>query len=275
MLLWGAGILRAGAFPPALLGASALAATTVGRYAAGLNLAAALGWLACEAALAGAGPRDGVNPHLIAGLLTSSRFGHVWLVHMAIAAALMLATRGNRPKTMAALAGLNLGSLALTGHAVLPTGLLGVLHQSLSVLHLLAAGFWVGGLAVILPLLSASAWKDEATSVLIRFSRWGHWAVAFSFATGLGKAVLILTSRSRFEPAGDYLSLLAVKVGVVLLMTGLALVNRYRVVPRLGTQKRDLALRHLRIGTIAELLLVAVVLGLVSVFASWSPFAIG
>ena len=271
MLLWGAGSLRAGAFPHALLRASIPAAAKYGRLAAAANLLAAVGWLAAEAALAGDGPQDAVNPDVLFALLTVSRFGHVWLVHLVLAAALFLATFGDHPKWLAILAGLNLASLALTGHAVLPAGGLGILHQGLSVLHLLVAGFWVGGLAVILPFLAAQSLAAEATPVLRSFSRWGHLAVALVFATGLAKSVLILTLRGSFNPASEYLTLLGLKVAVVVLMLGLALVNRYRFVPQLVTNDR--ALRNLRRGTLAELMLVVVVLVLVSIFATWSPFA--
>jgi putative copper resistance protein D len=265
MLLWGGCILRAG--PQRAFGPRAV------RLAALVNLLAALGWLAAEAALAGDGPQDAVNPDVLWALLTASRFGHAWLVHLALAAALVLASLCDWPRTVAACAGLNLASLALTGHAVLPVGPLGVVHQALSALHLLAAGFWVGGLVVILPGLTPATLTEKSAQILRRFSRWGHLAVALVFATGLAKSVLILAARGRFDPAWDYLTLLLIKVAAVVLMLGLALINRYRFVPRLATADRALALRHLRHGTLAELALVVAVLALVSVFATLSPFA--
>lgn len=273
MLLWGAGSLRAGSFSPGLLRTSKPAAVWLARIGALLNVFAALGWLAAEAALAGDGPQDAVNPDVLMAVLTSTRFGQIWLVHLALAVALLLASCADRPKTVAVLAGLNLASLGLTGHAVLPAGFLGAVHQSLSALHLLAAGFWVGGLTLILPLLAKPSLTEEAATVLRCFSRWGHLAVALVFATVGAKTLLILMSRDGPEPAVDYLGLLVLKVAAVVLMLALALVNRYRLVPRLGSDDRNLAWRLLRRNTIAELALVVVVLGLVSLFATWSPFA--
>ncbi len=273
MLLWGACFLRAAAFPPTLLRASSPTAARLSRLAAVVNLAAALGWLLSVAGLVGDGPQDALNPDVLIALLTSSHFGQVWAVHIALAVALLLVSLADRPRWLAAMAGLNLASLALTGHAVLPAGDLGVLHQGLSVLHLLAAGFWVGGLAVILPFLSTARLTPETAPVLRRFSRWGHLAVALVFATGLAKSALILTSRGSFDPAPWYLSLLGLKAAAVVVMLGLAVVNRYRFVPRLGTNDRNEALHALRRGTIAELMLVVVVLALVSLFATWSPYA--
>ncbi len=237
--------------------------------AAQVNLAAAVGWLMAEAALAGDGPQDALNPQVLADLLSGTRFGQVWLVHLALAAVLLAVSINDRPRLLAVLAALNLGSLAFIGHAVLPADPLGWLHQAATVLHLLAAGFWVGGLLVILPLLS----RVDGIQVLRFFSHWGHLAVALVLASGVAKSVLILTSRSAVAPAWDYATLLAVKVAATVLMLCLALINRYRHVPRLGTFDRVTALRDLRRGTVAELALAALVLSVVSLLATLSPFA--
>ena len=58
-----------------------------------------------------------------------------------------------------------------------------------------------------------------------------------------------------------------------MLMLGLVLINRYRLVPRFRSNDRKMALRCLRRTTMAELALVIMVLLLVSFFATWSPFA--
>ncbi len=272
-LLWGAACLRADAFPADLLRRSARMAVRLGGCAAVLNLAAALGWMAVEAALVGDGPQDAINPQVLAALLVASHFGRVWLLHLVLAVAVLAGSLADRPRVFACLAGLNLGSLALTGHAVMPGGWMGAAHEVLSVLHLLAAGFWAGGLAVILPLLATRRREGAAGPVLRQFSRWGHLAVALVFATGGAKALLILTARGGFDPSGLYLTLLAGKVAAVVGMLGLALVNRYRFVPRLGAADGAAALGALQRATVAELVLVIVVLGLVSVFATLSPFA--
>ncbi len=273
MLLWGAAVLRAGAFPADLLQASSALAVRLGRFAAGVNLLAALAWLAVEAALAGGGPWDAVNPDVLAALLTGSRFGQVWVLHLALAVVLLGVSLADRPRGLALSAGLNLGSLGLTGHAVLPGGWIGLVHQGLSVLHLLAAGFWLGGLAVVLPFLTSGRLTEAGAPVLRYFSRWGHLAVALVLATGVAKAALILTARGGFDPAAGYLGFLLVKSVAVLVMVGLALRNRYRHVPRLSGSEREVALDALRRGTLGEIGLAVAVLALVSVLATWSPFA--
>ena len=122
-----------------------------------------------------------------------------------------------------------------------------------------------------LSFLATSTVTEDAAAILRCFSRWGHLTVALVIATGVAASVLILTSRNNLDPAADDLRLLVIKVAAVVLMLGLALVNRYRLVPRLGSHDRSVALRLLRRSTIAELALVIGVLGLVSLFATSLP----
>jgi|GEM_PF-2538731 len=162
------------------------------------------------------------------------------------------------------LAGLNLGVIGLTGHAVLPPGTLGVLHQILSVLHLQAGGFWIGSLPFVLTLLG----KPGETKLLKRLSVVGHVAVATVLLTGLAKTAIIQTSRPVFDPSVTWSLLLGIKILAVLTMTALALRNRYRLVP-MG----DAGLAALRSGTLAEIVLSVAVLSLISLLATLSPFA--
>lgn len=276
MLLWGAAILRLGAFAPPARRATAALAVTVGPALAAVNLLAAFIWLFATAASVGNSAADAFNPAVIAPLLRQTHFGHVWLIHLSLAVVLLLAARQDRPGLLALLAGVNLASLGLIGHAILPGGAMGLLHQALSALHLLATGYWLGGLVIVLPCLRAMSRPGQAEAagdILRSFSRYGHLAVALVFATGLAKTLLIATARGPIHPAPEYMALLAVKALAVTAMLCLALMNRYRFVPRLATTARATALRDLQRGTVAELLLAAAVLILVSTFAQWSPFA--
>lgn len=256
MLLWGAAGLYPGA--PVRSGIDRAA-----RVLAFLNLFGALAWFLAENAIAGEGWRDAFNPDVMWAMATDTRFGLVWVPHLIVAAA--LAVWSFRPPgwTLLVLAGLNLCSIGLTGHAVLPSGGLGLVHQAISVLHLLSGGYWVGAL----PFVLAEVRRPVGTRLLLRFSTAGHWAVALVLLTGVAKTVLIQTSRGAFDPAPVWSILLAVKVLVVLAMTGLALHNRYRLVP----QGAD-GLAALRRGTLGEIALSAGVLLLVSLLATLSPF---
>jgi putative copper resistance protein D len=191
MLLWGATVLRLGQ----------VMAPGERRIACGLsviNLVAALGWLAAEAAVAGNGWADAANPAVLMPLLQRTWFGVVWAPHLLLALVLpLVAWRATGPAMLAIGTGLNLAAPGLIGHAVLPSGGLSILHQALSVLHLLAAGFWVGGLVLVARLLAGA----PETRLLRRFSVIGHGAVATVIVTGTAKAVLIETAQGRFDPA--------------------------------------------------------------------------
>ena len=276
LLIWGAAILWVVAFSPGTLRATQAWAVASARALAAANLLTALVWLFATAAIAGDGAAKALTPAVLGPLLSQTHFGHVWMVHLVLAAVLLLTTRQDRPGLLALLAGANLAGLGLIGHAILPGGQMGYLHQALSVLHLLAAGFWLGGLVIVLPCLNALTRPDhaaEAGQILRQFSRFGHLAVAVVFATGAVKTLLIATARGDFNPAPDYVALLTLKVLAACAMVGLALLNRYRAVPRLATADQASAIRDLRRGTVAELVLAAAVLALVSTFAMWSPFA--
>ena len=74
---------------------------------------------------------------------------------------------------------------------------------------------------------------------MIRFSFYGHFAVAGVVATGVVNVAL--TSGLPLPPDTPYRALLDVKIGVVAVMIALALVNRYALVPRLAVMPRALA----------------------------------
>jgi putative copper resistance protein D len=60
--------------------------------------------------------------------------------------ALLAFGRHDRWPIVALLAALVLGSLGLVGHAVMRAGAFGLLNRPSHVIHLLAAGFWLGSL---------------------------------------------------------------------------------------------------------------------------------
>ena len=101
-----------------------------------------------------------------------------------------------------------------------------------------------------------------------RFSGVGHVAVAIVLLTGIVNTMLILGGLPT-NFASPYQLLLAIKIALVLLMIGVALVNRYVAVPRLA--RTPWALRGIVIGTCTEMLLGGIVVALVSAFATFDP----
>ena len=84
-----------------------------------------------------------------------------------------------------------LGSLGLVGDAVIDTVDLDGSSRPSYVVHLLAAGFWIGCLPPVLACLRrlrTERLAAEASHALRRFSGLGHFAVALVIATGLANA---------------------------------------------------------------------------------------
>jgi putative copper resistance protein D len=112
--------------------------------------------------------------------------------------------------------------------------------------------------------------RPYAIATLIRFSTCGHVAVALVILTGILNSAIIL-QRLPTDLSSRYIQLLLVKIALVMVMTGVAIFNRYRLVPLIPTQPQ-LAYQRLASATKLELVLSLVVMLLVSWFATLSPF---
>jgi putative copper resistance protein D len=237
-------------------------------------LATACLWLCLEAASMADDWRAAADPGAIAAVLTDTAFGHAWILHLALAAALaaaaVLASRGHWTM-IAVLSALLLASLGLVGHAAMQTGALGVVHRANHAVHLLAAGAWIGGLIPFIFCLDAYArniLRREAVTAMMRFSFSGHFVVAAIVATGVAN-IALTSGHAPLPPATPYRALLDVKIVLVAVMIGLAIVNRYALVPRLRTSAK--ALSALRAVTLVNVALGAIVVALVSLFALLDP----
>lgn len=162
--------------------------------------------------------------------------------------------------------------MAFIGHAAMHQGALGVLHRANHALHLLAAGYWFGSLLpllVCLRYLQQPQWRRDAITTLIRFSRWGHLAVAAVIVTGAVNSLIILGSWP-LNVASPYQRLLLFKTALVALMVMVALANRYAIVPAMSRVPK-LAQRGLVLACWIEVGLGGAVLLLVSLFATYAP----
>jgi putative copper resistance protein D len=115
-------------------------------------------------------------------------------------------------------------------------GTLGALHRANHAIHLLAAGYWFGSLApllVCLRYLQPPQWRSDAITTLIRFSRWGHLAVAAVIVTGIVNSLIILGGWP-LNLSSPYQRLLLIKTALVALMVMVALANRYAIVPAMS-----------------------------------------
>lgn len=239
-----------------------------------LALLSGLLMLATQLALMSGDWRN-LSDALIWRAVLSTRFGAVWQWEIALAAATLLASLlRNERRQQAWLVGalLQLGCMALTGHAAMREGAVGALQQANHALHLIDAAFWTGGLLPLLILMREARQIDrrsDAIRTMMRFSRYGHLAVAATLLTGVVNTLLIVGWPRQWH-GGLYSELLVVKVTLVALMVAIALLNRYVLVPRFRRAGKGAQHKFIRM-TQLELLLACAVVGLVSVFATLSP----
>jgi len=208
-------------------------------------------------------------------IVLSTHWGHVWCA-VIIAALLSLLTwqwQGARRQALLLLTSLlQLILLAGVGHAAMREGWLGWLQQSNHALHLIGAAFWSGGLLPVLLLMREArqiAFRGDAIRAMMRFSRYGHLAVALVLLTGIINGVLIAGNPLHWQRS-LWSTLLWIKVLLVGLMVTIALVNRYLLVPRFSVAGSQSAQLFIRL-TQCELLVAMIVVGLVSVLATLSP----
>ncbi|AIR68048.1 copper homeostasis membrane protein CopD [Dickeya fangzhongdai] len=206
-----------------------------------------------------------------------TRFGNIWLWQpvLALMACVAFFWRSRRSRSQQAgvlvLGILQLCGMGWVGHAAMLEGWPGVLHCINQIVHLLSVTFWVGGLFPLLFVLQdarLSQTRADAILTMMRFSRYGHLAVALAILTGLVNTRLILGWP--LSVAGLYGALLAVKILLVAVMALLALFNRYWVVPRFRRANTAAYGYFLRLTTV-ELALSVLIIALVSFFATLSP----
>ncbi len=275
MLLWGACAYLSFLVPKAL-------ANTVWRMSAIpfflIAMVAALTMLIslpAATAIIGNGWSDAADPGTLHDVLFDTTVGQAWQAQ-AVAAVLMICSfllpESRRRFGLALASGLGLAALSLTGHASMLNGWLRQAHRANDVLHVLTGGGWLGALVPLIPilrLLSRPECRAEAQLALRRFSTVGHWAVALVILSGIVNTMLIL-KRLPTDWSSPYQTLLAIKIALVAGMSLLAIVNRYVFVPWMS-RNPSRALQALRIGSIAEIVIGFVVIGLVAVFGMMEP----
>jgi putative copper resistance protein D len=237
--------------------------------------------LATTADMAGSA-EAALDPGAISKVLFGTSFGRVWCWHLIFAGLLVgtcLATSGRwRFPVILALSLLLLVSLGWVGHAVEGQGAVaGLVHQINQMVHLIAAGLWLGGLVPLAWLLrqarsaSGAAWISVAREAVPRFSQMGYAAVALLAATGAFNALLLVGSTQALVGT-PYGRLLGLKILMFLAMVGVALFNRFRLLPRLRREPQaSAAAAALSRSVFFEQGLGLSVLAVVSVLGTWPP----
>ncbi len=221
------------------------------------------------------------DPKTISTVLFDTSFGHVWCWRPLFAFLLIgacLAPLGRRRvPAILVLSLLLLVSLGWVGHAVEGQGLARLVHQINQMVHLLAAGLWLGGLVPLTWLLgrarspSGAAWISVARDVVPRFSHMGYAAVALLAATGAINTLFLVGSVEALAGT-PYGRLLCLKILLFFVMVVLALINRFRLLPRLRREPQPSApIAMLARSVLFEQALGFAVLSVVSVLGTWPP----
>ena len=185
---------------------------------------------------------------------------------------LMMAVAGiGRPVIQSLLLAVALATLAWFGHGAASDGELGLLHLASSIVHLLAAGLWLGAIAAFLLIASASPNSESGflSQALRRFHLTGSLIVGLLLATGLLNAAMMLGSGGLATAWGTaWGQLMVLKLLAFAAMLGLAALNRFRLAPLLaGNGAQGPLVFSLR----AELLLATSILFLVGWLGLLSP----
>jgi len=240
-------------------------------------------WLTATMAGAPAFPVDGAMLSIVVG---ETALGTSFLVRFAaLAATIVIAISGGtvagaRRGPLVATSGVALATLAWTGHAVADDGIRGWLHLVADIVHLLAAGAWIGAIAVLLSLIpgrSSGGQRSPALRpALASFATTGTILVASVVVTGVinGWAILGRDGLGRSLQT-MYGVLLACKILLFVLMLVIASANRWVLTPWLAeatkTGDTECATAWLRVSLRAELLCACAIIALVAWLGTLAP----
>ena len=245
-------------------------------------------WLIVLSADIGRRPVSEVfSDDIVWSVLTRTRFGTDWSARLAMAlllagGLLMLSRRRDAAPqwlkaALATLAASILGSLAWAGHAAGTPGLAGDGHMVVDVLHLVAAGAWIGGLVPLALLFAAARGATDpavaaaARATTLRFSTLGVIAVGTILVTGLVNTYLLVGSLQALV-ATDYGRLLLVKIGVFAVIFCIAALNRLRMTRRLSEDRTaGRARQQLRRNSLIEAALGLLILVIVGALGTLPP----
>ncbi|WP_172893898.1 copper homeostasis membrane protein CopD [Buttiauxella agrestis] len=238
-----------------------------------MTMLSAVMLLCAQAGMMGSGWPDAINPQVWLAVL-GTRFGSVWLWQILLGV-VTVAVLLLKPRTLQAmlliLAAAQLILLAGVGHAAMREGFVGGLQRLNHAVHLLSAGWWAGGLLPLLMCMRMAKkprWRDAAITAMMRFSRYGHLAVAAVLLSGVVNSLMILGWSLPLD--SDYVRFLLMKVVFVAVMVIIALYNRYFLVPRFN-RAQAATKRFIQLTWLEVILSVAVILA-VSIFATWEPY---
>ena len=256
-----------------------------------LSIATALAWLCLlSMRIGGKGFSDVMTDGTAWLVLSQTQFGFAWQLRLLLAgllAAYLWLRRAGQSQFAAGLtilagmfAAAYLGSLAFAGHGAEGLGLAQDIHLVSDVLHLIAAGLWLGALIPLVLLLvylgrfREDGWASLAARAGNRFSTLGILAVGVLLVSGTVNAAFLLGGMHSLIDT-DYGRLLLLKVALFAAMVCLAGMNRQNLLPRLlagaGTGQASAAHKKLVQSVLVEIALGLAIVCIVGLLGIMPP----
>ncbi|WP_053163502.1 copper homeostasis membrane protein CopD [Pseudomonas sp. P1.8] len=193
--------------------------------------------------MSGASDWAELQPHMEM-MLYETEVGYSWVTRMISLAVVIFAGSQNRrwptgSLWVATIAGsIALATIPWTGHGAMDEGALRFWHFTADILHLLAAGGWIGALAAFgLMLRIRGADSEQLVRVLSRalrgFETAGAFIVGTVIVTGVANYLFIVGPTVIGVVTSTYGVLLLVKILLFVGMIGLATLNRFYLSPSL------------------------------------------
>lgn len=238
---------------------------------AALGLAAAIASLLMLAAMMSGDPSGAGDLATLRAAILDTAAGRAGLLRVLALGLLLGLIAASSPISRLILSGAALASLAWAGHAAGGEGVSGALHLAADVLHLWAAGIWLGALVAFCGLIARPRTVRAATAdALAAFSGVGSAVVAVLIATGLVnlQPLVVWTPWPQLTNSA-WGGLLLAKLVMFAAILGLAAANRFVLAPRL--RNRPDQLTGLRWSLTLETGLAFAVAILVSVLGTLTP----
>jgi len=243
-------------------------------------------WLAAEAALMSGTPlAQAINADTIGLVLGRTEFGRLWVLRFVLALALgaLLLSIGRSANEKRRLriavgavlvAAAYLASLAWAGHAAGGQASGRYVQIVSDVVHLLAAGAWLGALPGLVFLLGGAQPLEATTQMVRRFSTLGTLSVSALVLSGLGNSWYLVGTVPALIGT-DYGHFLLVKLALFAAMVALAAVNRLSLTARLIVRdpSNPPALHSLRRNAVLEIAAGVIVIAIVGVLGIKVPAA--
>lgn len=229
---------------------------------------------------------NAIDPDLARTILLTAPVGWAFTLRLAVtllALALVLLVSTNNTNALtgiAALSSIALASLAWNGHGVATEGALAWPHLIADIVHLLAAGVWLGAIACLFYMVArpkpSLADLTVAERCLRNFGVLGSLVVALLIVTGLINGFAILGGQPLGPGIGStYIVLMGSKLALFALMLALAALHRFRLVPAVERTKsladKAVTLGRIRASMAIELAAAVVILELVAWLGTLEP----